>query len=279
MTSSKTRDTIVGWYKRIGFSEKYDAEFYEALDGIEIPDDTSIDTYDEKSVDGKKNFLSLLYMCEALSERYAERGIPDEILDATVKDIRIWTDLWSEIKGELFLGQVFWLKYHLTMKLFRIGRLQFCHTMAEKEYPEYGIKNTDGTLDVHIPADGRLDPDECRRSFSAAIEFYEKYFPEAQYTYFNCHSWLLDETLKKYLPPESNIIKFGDMFERISSEEAYDLFRYIFRWNIKNRELLADFEPTSRFGAVIKDAAMKGEKFYNTLGIIERSKYEDRNKK
>lgn len=270
MTSPQTRDTIIKWYKRIGFPEKYDAEFYKALDEIEIPDDTSIDTYDETSADGKKNFLSLLYMCEVLSERYAEKGIPDGILDATVKDIRIWTDIWSEIKGELFLGQVFWLKYHLTMKLFRIGRLQFCHTMADKEYPEHGIKKSDGTLDVHIPADGRLDPDECRHSFSAAIEFYEKYFPEVQYTYFNCHSWLLDDTLKKYLPPESNIIKFGDMFERISSEEAYDLFRYIFRWNIKNRELLADFEPTSRFGATIKDAAMKGEKFYNTLGIIRR---------
>ena len=263
------RDVIVKWYKRIGFSEKYDSEFYAALDEIEIPADTSIDTYDEKCVDGKRNFLSLLYMCEALSVLYAEKGIPDEILDETVKDIRIWTDIWSDIKGELYLGQVFWLKYHLTMKLFRIGRLQFCHTMAGKAYPEYGIKETDGTLDVHIPADGRLDIDECRRSLAMAEEFYAKYYPEKQYTYFNCHSWLLDETLKKYLPPDSNIIRFGDMFERISSDVADDLFRYIFRWNVKNRELLADFTPNSRFGQTIKDAAMTGEVFHNTLGIIK----------
>jgi len=267
-----TRDVIVKWYKRIGFREEYDAEFYKALDEIEVPADTSIDTYDEKSVEGKKNFLSLLYMCEALSRGYVEKGIPEEILDETVKDIRIWTDLWSDIKGELFLGQVFWLKYHLTMKLFRIGRLQFCHTMAGKAYPEYGIHETDGTLDVHIPADGRLDADECRRSFTMAKEFYEKYFPEKQYTYFNCHSWLLDETLKKYLPPESNIIKFGDLFERISNDVADDLFRYIFRWDVKNRELLADHTPVSRFGAVIKEAAMCGEEFHNTLGIILKDK-------
>ena len=44
MTHEKTRGVIVSWYKRIGFSEKYDAEFYRALDEIEIPDSvTKID--------------------------------------------------------------------------------------------------------------------------------------------------------------------------------------------------------------------------------------------
>lgn len=270
MTNEKTRGVIVSWYKRIGFSEKYDAEFYRALDEIEIPEDTSIETYDETSVEGKKNFLSLLYMCEALAAGYAERGIPESILDETVKDIRIWTDIWSEIKGELFLGQVFWLKYHLTMKLFRIGRLQFCHTVAGKAYPEHGISEEDGTLDVHIPADGKMGYEDCLSSFAAAKEFYAVYYPEKQYTYFNCHSWLLDETLKKYLPADSNIIRFGDLFEKISSEEAYDLFRYIYRWDIKNKELLAGHTPTTRFGRVIKDAAMSGERFYDTLGIIKK---------
>ena len=263
---------IEKWYKRIGFPEKYDAEFYSALQEVYVSPDTDIETYDDKSVDGKRNFLSLLYMCQALSEKYAKKRIPDAVLDATLKDIRIWTELWSEIKGELFLGQVFWLKYHLTMKLFRIGRLQFCHTMAGKAYPEHGISEHDGTLDVHIPADGRLDIEECGRSFEAARKFYAEYFPEKQYTYFNCHSWLLDETLKKYLPKESNIIRFGDMFERISSDVSDDLFRYIFRWDVKSRELLTSHTPTTRFGSIIKEAAMKGEEFHSTLGIIKKEK-------
>jgi len=264
----RVSDIIVKWYVELGFSGRYDREFYPALEEIYVSPDTAIETYDESSTDGKRNFLSLLYMCQALSERYTERGIPDEILYATLKDIRIWTDLWSEIKGELYLGQVFWLKYHLTMKLFRIGRLQFCHSAPGKAYLEYGISESDGTLDVHIPADGKLDIDECLCSFAMAKKFYAKYYPEKQYTYFNCHSWLLDETLKKYLPPDSNIIRFGDMFERISSDEAYNLFRYLFRWDIKNVELLAKAVTTSSFSARIKDAALNGEKFYETLGII-----------
>lgn len=272
VTDREVSAIIERWYRRIGFPEKYDGEFYRALSEIYVSPDTDIEFYDEKSVDGKRNFLSLLYMCESLSEKYAKKGIPESVLDATLKDIRIWTELWSDIKGELFLGQVFWLKYHLTMKLFRIGRLQFCHTMAGKAYPEYGISERDGTLDVHIPADGRLDIDECLRSFEAAKEFYAAYFPEKQYTYFNCHSWLLDETLKKYLPRESNIIRFGDMFERIASDVSDDLFRYIFRWDVKNRDLLAGHTPQSRLGNTIKDAAMRGEVFHNTLGIIKKEK-------
>ena len=82
------------------------------------------------------------------------------------------------------------------------------------------------------------------------------------------HKTHMSETLKKYLPPESNIIRFGDLFERISSEEAYNLFRYLFRWDIKNVELLAKAVPTTSFTARIKEAALNGEKFYETLGII-----------
>lgn len=267
-SASGVIEIIKKWYCKIGFPTEYDDEFHNALDEIEISPDTSIESYDETSIEGKKNFLALLYMCEALSKGYEEKGIPEEILYETLKDIRIWTDIWTEIKGELFLGQVFWLKYHLTMRLFRIGRLQFCHDEKGKAYPEVGIKETDGTLDVHIPADGKLDIEECRRSFVMAKEFYARYFPEKQFTYFNCHSWLLDETLKKYLPPESNIIRFGDMFTRVSSDVADDLFRYIFRWDIKNRELLASFATSTRFGGVIKDAAMSGEEFHSVLGII-----------
>ena len=265
----RTADVIEKWYKRIGFPEKYDGEFYKALSKIYVPPETSIETYDLKCEDGKKNLLSFLYMCEALSERYAEAGIPDEILDGTVRDIRLWTDSWSEVKGELYLGELPWLEYHMKMKLFRIGRLQFCHTMAKRAYPKLGISEDDGTLDVHIPADGRLDIDECRRSFAAAREFYAEYFPVAGYTYFNCHSWLLDPTLKKYLGPDSNIIRFGDMFERVRDDESLALLRYIFRWDVRGTDMLKDIEPTSGFSAKIKEAAIGGEVFHETMGIIK----------
>lgn len=267
---------IEKWYKRIGFPERYDGEFYRALGEISIDPETSIETYDLKCEDGRKNLLSFLYMCESLSKKYAEKGIGDEILLATVRDILLWTDAWSEVKGEMYLGELPWLEYHMKMKLFRIGRLQFCHTVAGKAYPEQGITEADGTLDVHIPADGRLDICECRRSLDMACEFYRKYFPEAQYTYFNCHSWLLDPTLKKYLPEESNIVRFGEMFDRIRNDESTALLRYIFRWDVRSREMLEGITPTSGFSARIKEAALGGETFYETLGIIrvgEKNEY------
>ena len=261
---------IEKWYKRIGFPERYDDEFYQALGEISIDPETSIETYDLKCEDGRKNLLSFLYMCETLSKKYAEKGIDDGILLATVRDILLWTNAWSEVKGEMYLGELPWLEYHMKMKLFRIGRLQFCHTMAGKAYPELGITEADGTLDVHIPADGRLDICECRRSLDMAREFYRKYFPEAHYTYFNCHSWLLDPTLKKYLPEESNIIGFGEMFDRIRNDESLALLRYIFRWDVRSREMLEGITPTSGFSARIKEAALGGETFYETLGIIKK---------
>ena len=265
----EVKNIIKGWYERLGLPGEYKHEFNKALATTPISDAIEIETYDLEHEDGKRNLLSCLMMCETLKNRYDEKGIDEKILMDTLSDIGIWLDTWTEIKGELYLGELAWLQHHLSMRLFRLGRLQFCMGTSHNDCPEYGLKRGDPVIEVHIPAAGPLTQEACAESFALAREFFAKYFPEFDYRYFTCHSWLLDETLKDFLGNDSNIIRFQKMFKPIDSEPSNAILRYVFKWSTDARNL--KYAPVlSSFADEIKKAFLSGTQFYETVGIIER---------
>ena len=262
-----TRNIIKKWYKKLGFPDLYDEEFETSLSETEIADDISIDTYDLKSRDGKKNLLSFLYLCEEVEKKYSEKGLPEEVLIDTLRDIVTWCITWSNVKGELYLGELLWLKRHLSMTIFKLGRLQYAFGNSEMDIPKYGISKGDPIIEVHIPEGDRFTVDSCNASFALAREFFKKHFPEYEYKAFTCHSWLLDDTLKKYLPEESGIIRFGNMFDKIREDESWALLRYLFLWDTTPLNLKYRY-PASSLAAKVQKAYIGGEKFHETFGVI-----------
>lgn len=260
---------IRNWYEKLCFPKIYDDAFYKALKELPVSDDISIDTYDLKCEDGRRNLLSFLYLCEALAQTYREKGIPEDILMATLEDIVSWTGKWSAVKGELFLGELHWLRRHMKAKIFRLGRLQFCMGDAEEDIPQEGIVKGDPVLEVHIPFGPKLTPEDAKASFALARKFFARYFPDYDYRCFTCHSWLLDEKLKAYLPAESNILRFAALFEAVHSDDSNALLRFIFRWDT-NEENLSRAVANTAFAAKIQKAVMDGEQFHEVLGIVRK---------
>ncbi|MBQ3038332.1 MAG: amidohydrolase family protein [Clostridia bacterium] len=260
---------IEKWYKELKFPNEYDREFYNALNTIKISDAITIENYDVGETDGKRNLLSFLFMCEELEKQYIKKGIDREILIDTLEDIVRWTITWSNVKGELYLGELSWLKRHFEMKLFKLGRLQFCMAGAERDTEGKGIKKGDAVIEVHIPAGEPLDEAECRKSIALAVEFFEKFYPDYNYKYYTCHSWLLDKTLDEFLPPDSNILKFGNMFDIVAEETGDDILRYVFDWNT-TRLNVKSCVCVGSFDEKIKKAALKGREFYVNLGVIKK---------
>lgn len=260
---------IEKWYLALNFPKEFNREFYKALETLRISDAVTVDTYDPDCTDGKRNLLSFLYMCEALEEKYLDLGISREILLDTLYDIVRYTVIWTNLKGSLYLGELGWLKNHLSGTLFKLGRLQFNMGQAEHTIPARNILKGDCVLEVHIPEEGPLDPEAVEDSFRAARRFFPKYFPDFRYDFFTCHSWLLDSTLREFLKPESNILRFQKLFDRAQKEESYLMLRYIFRWNT-NRLNLADFTPRTAFAAKIKEQVLSGRKFYEVTGVIPK---------
>ena len=259
------KEIIKKWYETLSFPKEFDNEFYKALESFENTE-ISLEDFEPKS--GIDDLMHFLYFCEGLEEKYKLMGIDEPVLFATLRDIVNWTKVWSEIKGELYLGETYWLRNHMEMKIFTLGRLQFCFGKAERDILEYNIAKGDDILEIHIPDGDRLDENECRKSLSMAKDFFAKYFPQYNYKRFTCHSWLLASELKDIINEESNIIKFQKMFDIISEEESFDMLKYLFRHDA-TKENLHLFSANTSLGEKIKKRVESGKTLHVAYGIVK----------
>ncbi len=269
MICLSVKDVIKKWYLKLDFPKEYDEEFNDALKLVKLPKEISVETYPVTCEDGKMNLLSVLYMCERAAENMSKINIPEAVIVDTLKDIVTWTKTWTNLKGELFLGQLSWLSYHLRGEIFKLGRLQFKAAKFVNDVKELKVKKGQNVIEIHIPEGGKLTVEECKKSIECAKEFYKEYFPQFEYEYFSCHSWLLDQTLKKYLNENSNILSFGDMFKRVSKEPSTAVMRYVVRWDATLQNL-SEINPKTNFSKKIKQAILSGEEFYEVLGVIKK---------
>lgn len=266
--NTEVKQIVKKWYEKLGFPKVFDKEFYPYLDSVRLTDAMTLERYPKDSKDGKKNLAYFLYFCEELSKKYEAMGIPESILLDSLSDLVVWAKTWYCVKGSLHLEELNWLSRTLGMRLFKLGRLQFCMGEAKDDIPEFDVKLGDSVMEIHIQGEGRLDTEECKKSIEAAKEFFACYFPNFKYKVFTCHSWLIDEDLKDFLPEGSNILKFGDMFYRAQNDDSNALLRYIFRWDTNEINLKYAYS-SSAFAEKVKSAVLKGKVFHETLGVIE----------
>ncbi len=264
---------IKKWFSALGFSGDYRDEF-DAL--ITAPDsfaviEEGVENYrfSEDLADGWQNLVACLYFCEELEHRYEEKGIPREILLHTLSDLVYWTDVHVGLTGKLGVSEVCWLPNHLSMILFRLGRLQFCIGGCEKDIVDLGIVKGEPVLEVHIPAGEPLEIENCKVSFEQAKEFFAKYYPNYDYKCFTCGSWLLDDTLVNFMKETANVIRFQRLFTPVSKKESDDVIKYSFRWDTR-RENLDTVEPTNSFTEKILAHAKQGGKFYYGFGYVKK---------
>ena len=193
-----------------------------------------------------------------------------QILDDTLSDVKIWTNTWYELTGELGLKETEWLSNHFSGRLFRLGRLQFGMGYARQDIVQKNIKKGEPVIDIHIPAGEPMDNEACKEAIRMAQKFFGEYFPEFKYQCFTCHSWLLDRTLKQFLDKGSNILAFQGLFDVVSTEESDALLKYIFAWDA-TRERLDKYESKSGLAKKVKNYAQSGCKFYVPYGVIDES--------
>lgn len=266
-TISEAKALALKWYRKLGILPEREGEFIAALENADLALDVDIMTFVDTKPEGVEALCKILYHCEALSERYREAGIDEQILLDTLHDIRIYCEEWTAVKGVLTTGTTNWLRRHFGFDLFRLGRLQFGMTKCWGDFPDAGLMKGDPTCDVHIPRGDKMTPEVCRASFRAARAFFAKYFPDYKYKYFTCYSWLLDASLSEFLPEDSNIIRFGNMFRRIHTAEVLGMLDYLYPIGTK-KEDLPHVTPGTRFAAAIKDAILADRKFYASYGVI-----------
>lgn len=148
-----------------------------------------------------------------LKERYDALGIPEQVFWDGMKDMAIWAEDYYDKNGVPGFAEWGWVAATLSMKVFRLGRLQFEPMQLDTAIVCNGQTYPEGTaaLNVHIPAGQPLDAGEVQAAMEYAPEFFKTHFRKAS-ALFICHSWLLSPQLKELLPEDSRIIRFQDLF-------------------------------------------------------------------
>lgn len=252
---------IEKWYQKLQFPNYFDEEFYRIYKEFPISDILTADTYDTTCQDGKRNLLSALFLCEKLEKIYQEKGLDEQILIDSLRDLVTYTDIFSDLKAELSLGRMDWIVRILSGDVIRFGRLQFALEPSFVEITSLGVKEGDKVLRCYIPAGEKLRKEDCLGSVAQAKQFFGNDYPVV------VKSWLLDDTLQNILPSDSNILAFADLFEVVKKEESDAILKYVFRWNT-NRFNVKFMPAYNHFSDEVKQRTLRGIKFYEATGYL-----------
>lgn len=255
-----------------------DSSLIKKLSSLNVREKKKAEKCTEKCLSGnftclkKENYiirLAVILCCAVKArEEYRKKGIPDGVFLDTMSDIKIW----CENNGNKGLKNYGWLKNHVKLELFRLGRLQFqlypCknRTLLYNRLPfAYGEK----LIYVHIPQGKKLDKEKCTEAFLMAEKFFEKHFPDYKFRWYFCESWLLYEGNKDFMSESSNILAFASLFDhRYSVKIEEQAIERIFG---KRRIFKSNYPENTSLQKRAKQYITDGNRMGVGIGVIDRN--------
>ncbi len=153
-------------------------------------------------------------------EKYKELQISDKIYIDTMKCFTRFANECKKRNGAYFFDRGWWTYRQISMKLFRIGALEYELCQKEKEL----------MISMHIPSDGAFGKIQVDNSLKEAKKFLHQFYPLYDNAIFYCDSWLLSPALESLLSEESNILNFQKRFQITKVyEEANDFLEWLFQ--------------------------------------------------
>ncbi len=265
---------VYEFMQKIGYSDKAIAVYNEMQVSEELYLAKKSEYYaDEKlflstllNETGENYYKAILYyfthMGADLEQKYLDWGFTIEKYIDTFHDLKIWNEMCELETGICGLKEVHWISNHLHVGIIRLGRLEFQPGLLEQDATlgDKIIKKGERVYHIHIPFGEPLTKDAIDNSFELA----KKYFKKGAYLHLT--SWVLDPTLKSLLKPDSNILAFASRFNIYKTIERYAIERFVFLIVKENKN---DYEPKNSFQRALKEALLKGQKFYSGFGIIQ----------
>ncbi|MGZ0146604.1 acyltransferase domain-containing protein [Kribbella sp. WER1] len=156
----------------------------------------------------------------AVRRYHADRGIPDAdswpslaVLGAQMANRR-------ELFGEGGLHTQNWVTHHFRGAIYALDRLHFERQRSWYDAPG-GPARDEPVLGLHIP-EGRLTPESVDAALDRARIFFGTHYPDEQYRFATCVSWVLDPQLTDYLSADTNIIRFQQRFTLLPEADKDD---------------------------------------------------------
>ena len=152
---------------------------------------------------GFKRLCCMLRCALRAKKEYERLGISEKIYRDTMGAFTRFVREHRESYGCYGFDRGSWTTRQVSCRLFRIGQM------------EYELTGLDGApaVSLHIPTDVDLRPEVLRPSIRAGLAEFYRLFPEYVGKSVYCHSWLLSPQLKEFLPENSNILRFQELFD------------------------------------------------------------------
>lgn len=212
--------------------------------------------------------VALLYSVEFTYPKYQKAVISDEIYFETMKDIAVWCEN-NNNKG---LKNLPWIKNHLNFELFKLERLQFQIYKCDNRTLNYDLlpfNFGENLIYVHIPQGEKLVYAECVNSLKNAKSFFGEYFPNYDFDYFFCESWLLYGENWQFMNSSSNILQFSTLFDLVYSVE--DDRQAIERIFGKRKIIKSKYEEKTTLQRNAKRFMQNGGKLGVGIGILNKN--------
>lgn len=210
-----------------------------------------------KEEDNLRMLACNLEAARRVHDRYAEKGISDQVYFDTMKCFPRFLAECKRNTGKVCFDRGWWTYRQLSMELFRIGELEY-------EFVEWQGKKA---LSIHIPSDAHFSKELVGESLYEARAFYAKHYPEYEDADYICDTWLLAPALREFLHPESNILEFQARFELLNvNEDATDYLVWLF--GARSDTPLKELKEDTSLQKAVKTHVLNGGKIGVAFGII-----------
>lgn len=189
-------------------------------------------------------------------ELYRQAGIADRIFLDSMGCFRRFLGETMYRTGKLCFDRGWWSYRQLSMRLFRLGQLEF-----EFLHEPHAIA-------MHIPSDSCISPEEVDRSLAQLQTFLPKHFPDYLDAPIGCESWLLSPSIMEHLREGSNIRSFQERFLLIHVvDDAPDVQEWLFR--VPNGTPVSEFPESTSLQRNLKKHMLEGGKVGVARGILK----------
>lgn len=195
--------------------------------------------------------FAILYFVEEFVEDCEKRGIPQEIMQKTLRGINCIRKN-KELTGYPGIGMYLtWLAVYARREIYHINNFSF----------QFGRKYKDkDVVSVHIPKGTDLSTEKVIRDFAEAEVFFKTYFPEYRFSGFICYSWMMNPELEEIMGRKTKVSQFGDLFERYEIETTgTGVYRFVY--NLPNPVPPETLCENTSMQRAIKSYLLKGNIF------------------
>ena len=206
--------------------------------------------------DGVKMLLCQLESARRDRERYAAAGLSEDIYIATMRCFSRFIHETERRTGCLAFDRGWWTWRQTSMRLFRVGAL------------EYELRELRGerVISLHIPSDADLSSKAVDSSLNRAKTLLSG--PFGGWGRVTCNSWLLSPALTPLLSEKSNIRAFQRRFEITEWDgNAADFMGWIFE--VPENTPLSDLPTGTSLQRAVREHLSSGGKIGSAMGWMK----------